>query len=163
MPSDQTRLLGHLMAAGAGGESLWEPDELAGILRHQLAAPLDFDLSRVDEEASRQATAWDAASPGQGSFGDLLRHPRPPLELLEAVKRFAKASRGHPDHPLPDEIATVLYLLAIAAALVKHGVRLTRLDDEALRPSIEWALAQPWLDPLVREVLTTAMGNLKVL
>jgi hypothetical protein len=94
------------------------------------------------------------------TFGDLFRHPRPPLELLQATKQFAKYSRTH-EESLPGELSTVLYFLAIAAAWTKSGRRITGLDVEPLRIGISWARQQPWLDENSRAILAEAERELR--
>jgi len=139
-----------------GGEDpgLWRPGELGAILRHQLAAPLEFDFSFLGAERPPSLDALAATEgPPIRTFGDLLRHPRPPIELLESTKEFAKRCRSRPEAPLPDEIATMLYILSIVAALTRCTRRITKLDDQGLRYSLDWALAQPWLDPATHDLL----------
>src|SRR5205823_4989142 len=92
----------------------------------------------------------DGKAPPLNSFGDLLSHPRPPLELLELTKEFAKTSDTRASSPLPPEVATVLYYAAIVAARLRHGAGITGLGARDLRDGIAWALRQPWLDGRVR-------------
>ena len=73
--------------------------------------------------------------------------------MLELTKRFPKHCRNHPEHALPEEVATVLYFLALAVALLKCGSRISKLSDAALREGIVWALDQPWLDEGARKTL----------
>ena len=82
----------------------------------------------------------------------MLEHPRPPLELLELTKQFAKKCRSNPDGPLPDDIASVLYLAAIAAAMTRCGARITKLGDVGMHHGLRWALRQSWLDASLREL-----------
>ena len=146
--------LNTMMDLDMGGKKLWEPGELGAILQHQLAAPLECDLARFDTDLDQRLRAAETAGgPPVKTFSDLLAHPNPPVELLERTKQFAKACRSHPDSPLPDEIATVLYFLAIIAALLKCERRITRMDDAALKYSLQWALKLDWLDGPSRELL----------
>ncbi len=150
------RSLAKMLDFGAGQEPLWTNGELGAILRHQMHAPLGPDLGRVDSalRVSRRAlTAGDGES--LRTFGDLFHVSHPPLEVLEATKRFAKYSRTQ-EESLPAEIATALYYLAIAAALTKCGRRITALDDQTLRHGIAWVRQQTWLDEDSRTVLDEA-------
>ena len=151
---DEARSLTFMMDLEGGGRRLWEPAELGAILEHQLSAPLECDLSHLEKDLARRLDELDSA-PGKPikTFADLLHHPHPPVELLELTKRFAKACRTRRDGPLPGEIATVLYFLSIAVALAKCDRRITKMDDQSLRYSLDWALKQPWLDASVRELL----------
>lgn len=156
----ETQSLADLMQLDPGPDRLWEPAELGPIFEHQLDAPLEFDLIGVGAAVVGQMRRnWNVADEIQ-TFGDLLAHPQPPVELLELVKQFAKTSRSHADSPLPDEVAGVLYLAAIAAALVRCGRRITRLDDEGIRFGMDWALGLPWLEQPTRSLLEEARSSL---
>ena len=157
-PSDlehsQSHLLAGIMDLELDRVALWQPQELAAIWQHQLAAPLAFDFSFLDEEVTRCAETFTGASgPPLRTFGDLFAHPAPPVQLLEQTKRFAKQCRLRPDGPLPAEIATLLYVLSIVSARTKGDKQISGLGDEALRYSLHWSLAQPFLDARTRRWL----------
>lgn len=139
-------------------EPLWGPEDLAAILRHQLDAPLGFDLC-FGEAAPAETRTGDGLS--IETFRELFDHPRPPIGLLEQTKQYAKQCRKDPEGPLPDEIATVLYILSIVVARLRGDRRISKLDDDALRHSLDWALDQPWLDAWTRNLLGGARGTLE--
>lgn len=148
--------LAKMLDFGAGQEPLWTNGELGAILRHQMDALLEPDLGKVHPAIRDQKRALTTGNGKPiGTFGDLFRTPHPPLELLEATKRFAKYSRTH-EESLPAEIATALYYLAIAAALTKCGRRITALDDQALQHGLDWVRQHMWLDENSRTVLDEA-------
>ena len=149
--------LARLLDFGAGRQPLWESGELEAILQHQMDAPLEPDLARTDPAIRRRLPLLTAGG-GEPlrTFADLFRCPRPPVELLEAAKRFAKYSRVQAEESLPADIATVLYFLAIAAALTKCDQRITALDDESLRRGFAWSQEQTWLDENSRAILEEA-------
>ena len=154
MPTADASLLARMMELKSDEGTLWEADDLEGILEHQLAASLEADLADLRPGLRGRLEELGAAGgPPIATFKDLLEHPRPPLELLELTKRFAKRCRSNPEGPLPDDIATVLYLAAIAAAMTRCGTRITKLGDEGVRHGLEWAVRQPWLDASTRELL----------
>ena len=132
------------------GERIWNPDELAAILRHQLTTPLHVDLAGLGTAAGRLKNEAAAGGLLLKSFGDLLQHPHPPLALLKMMKDFAKACRVSPDSPLPREISSVIYFASIVAAMTRRSRRITKLGDDALREAVRWALAQPWLEGITR-------------
>jgi len=74
------------------------------------------------------------------------------VELLELIQKFAKRCRKGPESAVPDEVSTILYLLSITVARTKCHARISRLDDESLRASLQWALAQSWLDGETRQL-----------
>ena len=135
-------------------QALWGESELGAILQHQLEAPLELELRQTGvgewPPAGGTPSAGDAAI---RTFRELLEDPQPPIELLERTKQYAKSCRSRVDGPLPEEVATVLYLAAIVAARARCGRAISRLGELALRHAVDWALGQPWLDPSVRDLL----------
>ena len=157
-----TDCLAKMLDFGAGQQPLWESNELGAMFQHQMNSPLEPDLTRMDP-ALRDRIGPLTASGGEPlrTFGDLFRHPHPPLELLQATKQFAKYSRTL-EESLPRELATVLYFLTIAAAWNEFGRRITALDDEPLLNGLSWARQQPWLDEHSRAILAEAEGQLRL-
>lgn len=153
--------LAALMASGEEHGKLWRADELAAMFRHQLSAPVMVDLGSFDDRAANQLRNISEA---QGlvlkSFADLFHHPAPAKKLLELVKDFAKANLDHPESGLPAEIASALYYVSIAAALVHLDARITKLSDADLQNGIRWALQQAWLDDRTKSLLDQASKKL---
>ena len=147
------RELATLLDLAPDTDRLWGDGELGAILRHQLTAPLQVDLINLERGLALKVRNL-AESQGLvlKSFGDLLAHPNPPVELLKITKDFAKACRLSPHSPLPREIAAVLYFASIAAALVRCRRRITGLGDAALADGLRWMLARPWLDAPLRSL-----------
>jgi len=155
--------LSELLAAGEERARLWRPDELAAIFKHQVSAPMLVDLGGFDPRTAEQLKL---VSEAQGlllrSFSDLIHHPSPPLELLELVKNFAKANVDHPESGLPAEVASALYYLSIAAALVRREARISKLADADLARGFAWAGAQAWLDERAGRLLAEAGAKISV-
>jgi len=153
--------LAALMATGEECSHLWHADELAAIFRHQISTPMLVDLDNFDPHA---AARLKMASEAQGlvlkSFADLFHHSAPPVELLKLVKDFAKANVDHPESGLPSEIASALYYISIAAAMVHLDTRISRLPDAELRRGLAWTREQPWLDEITQALLTNALHKL---
>ena len=159
--SKPTRLATLFELDGQDGERVWRPDELAAILRHQLAAPVQYDLRSLERgEAGKLKRLAEAEGLLLRSFGDLLDHAHPPIELLRMTKDFAKACRQSPTSPLPREIATVLYYAAIAVALLRCGHRITKLSNADLRQGMESMLGHDWLDARMRALFEAALKGL---
>jgi hypothetical protein len=146
--------LSRIIRADADQEHPWEPGELAAILRHQLSVPLALDLGAVASDALPELAGgritWSV------TFGALLQHPDPPLEMLKQVKGFAKSSR-QAGGSLPPEVATVLYFASITAALVHARQRISELDQAGLRRGMEWVLSQAWVDQAVHCLMNEGM------
>ena len=145
------RQLATLLDLSPDADRLWRDDELGALLRHQMTAPMQVDLINLERGlALKVRNLAEAQGLTLKSFGDLLAHPNPPVELLKITKDFAKACRLSPRSPVPHEIASVLYFASIAAALVRCRRRITGLTNDALTEGFRWVLSQPWLDAPTR-------------
>jgi hypothetical protein len=121
----------------------------AAILRHQLAAPLLPDLLIVPGAQEHRLRQLINARPGVQSFADQLTHLYPSQELLEAIKNFARQVRDDPANPLHGAPANALYFAAIAAALLRCDIRISKLSNTELREGFTWASQQPGAHDLV--------------
>jgi len=156
-PSDLAKLLERESQSSV----MWQPDELASILRHQLAAPLVGDLQSLDPQLPEKLRRIVSdGGPRPESFGDLLRHPSPPLELLELAKQFFKIHGDEKQEALPSEIAAVLYLASISAALVRCYQRISSLTNESLAEKLSWAKSKPWIDESIHRLFDEALAHL---
>ncbi len=154
--------LAQLLAMAPHETSDWRANELAAILRHQLAVPVEFELpgaSNAGGDSGLPPMPADVRCILTTTFGDLLRHADPPLSMLRRVKDFAKACREDPRGPLPREVAMVLYLASILAALTRHGAAITKLTPDELHKATEWALSQEWLDEALRPLFEEGLSQ----
>jgi hypothetical protein len=144
--TDRGRSLAKLLSEQALPQRVWTEDEIGAVLAHQWGAPLRVSLEGLDppQRAAVKVIA-EAEQLLLRSFGDLLAHRNPPLELLQITKDFAKAIGTHPGSPLPPDAARVLYLAAIAVARARCGQRISTMSDAELIDGITWTLARPWL------------------
>jgi hypothetical protein len=71
-------------------------------------------------------------------------------------EQLAKTSDRRSANPLPEEVATVLYYAAIAAALLRHGQRISRVSDATLREGTDWVLEQEWVAGPLRGLFVDA-------
>jgi hypothetical protein len=139
----------------------WTDNELDVLLVQQLGAEIHFDPKLMSGEMARRLMGLTArGTPLPNRYSDLFRHPEPPIEMLEYVKRVAKATRNHPDSPL-QKISTVVYYSAILAALMRCGRRITGLDDGGLEFGVTWVLEQTWIDPSTRKLFEEAREYLR--
>lgn len=140
---------------------VWTTDDLAAMLRHQLSLPPEADMATYASAVPHRATPATRRSHFD-SYLALFQAKDPPLELLRRVKDAAKAAVRDPDAPLPDDVATVIYFVAIAVALSALGQRITRLTDEGLRWGFQWSLNLPWLADPLRGPLTAGLAAIEV-
>jgi hypothetical protein len=161
--TDQHQLATLLDLRGDDADRLWRDEELGAILRHQMSAPLQVDLINLERGlAVKVRNLAESQGLTLKSFGDLLAHPNPPVELLKVTKDFAKACRLSPHGPLPREIASVLYFASIAAAMVRCRRRITGLSDADLADGLRWTLARPWLDAPTHALIEECLSLLSL-
>lgn len=163
--AERARFLAEMAAMDSDVDhAFWRPEDLAAVLRHQLDAPLAFDLASHQSGGMEHVEDLRCVE-GQPirTFRELFHHPRPPVELLELTKEFAKSLAHRDDAPLPEQIATILYVLSIIVARARCGCRISQTDDEEQRRQVEWILSHPWVDEstrcLLREMQRTIAGS----
>lgn len=153
--------LANVMGLRDDTHRLWTAEELSAIFEHQMRAPVSVDLGAMEPHlAAKLRMLADATGLLLKSFADLFQHPQPPIELLKLVKDFAKLNRDRTESLLPNEVATALYYLSIAAGLVRLGHRITALPNTELRRGFAWMLAQPWISGPQRELVEEAQRKL---
>lgn len=156
------RLLSQLLDPSELGKRIWRSSELEAILKHQLTSSVGFDLGELEKGLARRLRTASAA---EGlllqNFKDLFQHQCPPVELLVLTKDFAKRHLGHPESPLPQEIARVLYLASITVAMIRCHRRISSLGDAAIRSGLEWAIGQQWLDEATRSLFREGIKALE--
>jgi hypothetical protein len=160
--SQQPKTLARLLKLDAEAPASWSSADLGPILQHQFGASLNFDLK--DLAGAQHRSVEDLSRTPDGArlttFAEALFHPHPPVELLGAIKDFARASGDEQRGTLPQEVATLLYYLSIVVVLVRCGRRITSLSDGALRKGVEWAIGQNWVDERTLATLREALEHL---
>ena len=138
----------------------WREQDLAAMLRHQLAAPLEFDLSRVEmkgaEAKKRGTTLTGAVRERIKSFEDLLFHREPPLALLKLSKEFFKRRLQECKKDSAEwNVAYLLYLLSILA-VGNRASKISSLTPSDLRKGMKWALERRWMNEKTRQFVELA-------
>jgi len=141
----------------------WDERDLAAMVRHQMSAPLTFDLTSIElkaaKAAARDESLTGAAKQRIKTFEDLLFHREPPLELLRLSKEFFKSrTKACRKDSAEWQVAYLFYLLSILAAGTR-AARLSKLSPGELCRAIRWALDQPWVDGKTKELLSQAQSN----
>ena len=162
LTKSDSRSLATLFDLRTKTEPAWSPDDLAGMLQHQLDAPLEFDLSTTnDKTAGKLQTVYATQTNAPRTFRELFSHPKPPVALLKSVKDFAKKHRNDPDSPIPKEIATILYFASVAIASTRCRQRITTLTGDQLRDGVKWAIAQPWVNEATRSLFQESLRRIE--
>jgi hypothetical protein len=130
------------------------------VLRHQLAKPLAA-LAKSDlDELARCAGGTEPLPEPLATLSDVFAHSRPPLALLEIVKRHGRKLAQRSGQGWPNDVGSLIYFAAIATALVRHGRRITKLDDDVLRLGFRRMLALDWVEPPLRPLLEQGLTRL---
>jgi hypothetical protein len=140
---------------------VWDNDDYEAMLRHQLRAPLLLCLRSEDEPGAGSDPVVEPFVENFRTMQQVLEAAQPPLELLKAVKQFAKGNVNGPAEALPRPIATVLYYAPIAAARVRLATRISQLSDASLDAGFRWALDQPWLVPPITPLLEQGLAHIR--
>lgn len=139
----------------------WRPEELRTALDDLLDAPLAYDLTTLPAATAR---SLKAVSGTRGlllnTCGQLLRHAKPPLELLRMLKDFGKANTGQRESPVPEPVARVLYYASVASARLHWNVQISDLTEAELGTGLRWGLAQDWLDTNTRDLFEKTLARL---
>jgi len=152
--------LATLLASCDDTVHVWKPDDLAAILRHQLSLRPETDFDTYVFQGTPRRQVDTARSAGFDTYLALFQAKQPPIDVLRRVKDCAKSAVRDPNAPLPDDVATVIYFVAIAVALAAHGQRITRLADDGLRWGFQWSLKQAWLADSLRPLLARGLAAL---
>lgn len=136
----------------------WRDEDLAAMLRHQLAATLRSALDVLDDAS---ATRTLDGAPADETFERLLSRPDPPAALLDVVRRFGKTAMADSRSLVPHEVGAVLYYASIATARRRCGHRISGLSDEALTQGVETVLEWDWVRGLTRDLLESELAVLR--
>jgi RNA polymerase sigma-70 factor (ECF subfamily) len=141
--SGDSALWGRLLGIDDVPTHPWSAAELSAIWQEQLMHPME-------------STA--APTSGTATVGNLLHDQSPSLELLRHLKGAARDRMR--EEAVPIEVAWALYFSAIAAAYVRHGVRISRLDSNLLGEGFQMLSRLPWLDGSTRGLGSLALSRL---
>jgi hypothetical protein len=133
----------------------WQPAELRDLLRHCLEMPVSEYLA-APAEMPGSLPEFSADSPSERAvvsitLGELLQLAEP-LGLLIAVKRHARELARARDGGTLTELHTLVYFASIAAAMVRHGERITKSSPEVLRVAFARHAAAEWVDDRLRAI-----------
>jgi RNA polymerase sigma-70 factor (ECF subfamily) len=150
--------LASLLSEQSSANSVWQGGDLAALW----AECLSLDVRRLLSDLGGALAHVDLSGGFSGlvTVGEVLHHVHPPLAVLRDLQRLAKRCRRGDVGRLPGRVAELLYFACIAAALCRHGERITRLGDGELAAGWALQLGCHWLDPATRGLLVAASERL---
>ena len=136
----------------------WHAEDLRSMVRHQMAAPLSFDLGSIPLSPAEQKTAAETLAQATRSdiptFGDLFQTEHPPIELLKLCQKFFKQNAmSHPKGSPEQQVGYLFYLLSIVTARVRTGINPSKLSDADQLHGIQSILDRAWIDEPIRQLL----------
>lgn len=121
----------------------WSAHDLAAILTHLLATPVERELAMDGRDAS-----W--------TFEEALKRRDVSRELLVRIKDYAKRAMDAGD-TLPRDAAKALYAAAIAHARACGHASVSTLSATSFERLGRWCLAQSWVPPAIRTAVREAV------
>lgn len=144
------------------------PEAKQEALEHLISIPIEIGLNRLPsalgDKLRRRGAELEVVSrareTGINTFGDLLNHRHPPIEMLKFAKEFGKAIVHSGKTVWPVEVGQALNYAAYAAAFVCWRERLGTLSKADLEKGFRKLAARDWIPPNLRELFTKAAGKL---
>ncbi|MGA2618436.1 MAG: hypothetical protein ABSF26_12560 [Thermoguttaceae bacterium] len=179
-----------LLSVRGTPEGNCQPAEVADLLRHCLETPvgeyLGIDTSPGPNKTGTgsEPAKYGPAKTGGGevpvpvlsaefgadtrsehravsmTLGELLGAACPPLGLLVALKRHARRLTSPGASDVPAEVHRSVYFASIAAAMARHGERISKSDPEVLRAAFEQLAAETWIEDGLAGLLGDALRRL---
>ena len=141
--------------------SLWTDEHLTASFEHQLATPLREPLAQISPRLNaRLALMVSEDAIPIVTFGDLFGHPNPPIEILRAVKDWSTRCMQEKSCDAPPQIAPVIYLASVAAALLRCRERITHSDNTDLQVTFRQALGAKWVGPQIRGLFVETLDRI---
>ena len=149
-----------LLSVQGTPEGNWQPAELGELLRHCLAAPVSEYLRDSGQPVEFAADSPSECAAVDMTLGELLQRADAPLGLLIAVKRHARRLMNPGASAMPVEVHQLVYFASIAAALVRHGERISKSSPEVLRAAWGQIAAELYTEEWLRRLFATARERL---
>ncbi|HKD38496.1 MAG TPA: sigma-70 family RNA polymerase sigma factor, partial [Pirellulales bacterium] len=144
-------LLARLFGVEESREAVWEPFDYENMLSRLLKAPLADALPGIDHRTIAAAVqSLPDATPATLTLFGVFADSAPPIDLLRAIKDWSRRSTRSKDSPLPLDVASLLYFASIAAAQVRRGEWISKLDPAIFHRGVEMFLAESWVGEPVR-------------
>jgi DNA-directed RNA polymerase specialized sigma24 family protein len=145
-----------LLSVQGTPEGNWQPAELSELLRHCLDRSVGEYLKGLGRSAEFAAASPLEFAVVEMSLGELFQSADPPLGLLVAVKRGARRLMSQGASDVPAEAHHLIYFASIAAALVRHGQRISKSGPKVLRVGFSRIAADPDSVEWLRQLFTAA-------
>ncbi len=133
-----------------------EGSPLGDMLRRCLAAPASEYLRGLGQSPDFAADSPLQCAAAAMTLGELFQRADPPLGLLIAVKRGARRLLGPGTSSMTADVHHFIYFASIAAAMVRHGQRISKSSPEELRSAWQRLAAESYPDDWLRRLFASA-------
>lgn len=157
LDASQADSLSSLLGVGRDPSSDWDESDYPLMLAHLL----DTRIATLRQEMGGAAGGAGAEAPDSAAtVRDLITGRASSAASCTLLKDYAKTASRDNGGVMSKTVATVIYYVAIAAAL-KHGNnRITTLDDARLKHGLQQCLRLGWVGAEARTVLQEALNTL---
>ncbi|MGA2254223.1 MAG: hypothetical protein ABSG53_06130 [Thermoguttaceae bacterium] len=152
--------LASLLSVRGTPEGNWQPTELGDMLRDCLAAPASEYFGSLGQSAEFAADSPSECAAVDMTLGELFQCAGPPLGLLIAVKQGARRLMSPGASDMPSEIHRLIYFASIAAAMVRHGERISKSSPQVLRGAWQWLAAESYAGESLQALFEAARERL---
>ena len=148
--------LSALLSVGEDESPDWFERDFADMLDHQMRRTL---RSAFEDAGPLWSGALERFLPSRPSltFREALTSPETPIEVLDLLKRYGKLLWRDKAAEIPREVARILYLSAIAGALVHHGKLISSLNKADLRYHLQTQSEAAWVFEPIKSLLARAL------
>jgi len=151
----QPQLLGHMLESVSKVPWTWGTEDFGTMLTHLLQCPV---LPLVGIHSS-EAGSGDETN-------ELLLHeailsPTTDLDVLKAVKRFARRNANQDSGSFPSEIASVIYFASLASAQVYHCKPITKSNKDVLVHGFAVMADLDWVPDEFQALYHSALSDLQ--
>ena len=141
-------------------EGNWQAAELGDLLRDCLAAPTSAYLWGHGQPVEFAADSPSECAAVEMTLGELFQRADPPIGLLIVVKRRARRLTNSGASNMPVEVHQLVYFASIAAAMVRHGERISKSSPEVLRGAWERLAAKSYVGEGLQRLFAMACERL---
>ena len=139
-----------LLSLGLGDKQSYEESETeqekAALLHDMLAGTLPVDTTVVDSLPDvLKSLCQNLRSVAGEPMGNLLQEPQTDISVIKRIKDYAKQLGTSTDSKTEHDVTIVIYLAAIAHALLFHNEKITQYSYGELKCSFTLLCEQKWI------------------
>lgn len=149
------QLLGQILGSVSTDPWTWSTEDLGTILKHLLQRPV---LSLVGIHPSEAGFGNEAS---ELLLKEAILSPTTDIDVLRAIKRFARRNANQKSGSFPSEIASVIYFASLASAQVNRRSQITKSNKDVLVHGFAVMNDLEWVPDEVQTLYRSALSVLQ--